>query len=89
MLSAVVDVCVCVCVCQFSSFELLTHQVWNVVPSSLALSIRPVTHFVCGGTAGCLATLASQPFDVIRTRFVAQGSPKVRHLLTPRYARVI
>lgn len=40
-------------------------------------NVRPVTHFVCGGLAGCAATLASQPFDVIRTRFVAQGEPKV------------
>jgi len=50
------------------------------VPSSLATNVRPVTHFVCGGAAGCLATLASQPFDVIRTRFVAQGYPKVSEL---------
>jgi len=66
---------------QFSSFEVLTHHVWQSAPSTLAATIRPFTHFVCGGLSGCLATLASQPFDVIRTRFVAQGQPKVSQLL--------
>lgn len=36
-----------------------------------------VTHFVCGGIAGCLASTVAQPVDVIRTRLVAQGEPKV------------
>ncbi|ALC41435.1 Tpc2 [Drosophila busckii] len=27
--------------------------------------------FICGGLAGCMGTIASQPFDVIRTRVVA------------------
>ena len=36
-----------------------------------------VTHFVCGGIAGCLASTVAQPLDVIRTRLVAQGEPKV------------
>lgn len=62
---------------QFSSFEVLTQQVWSWLPVYLTVSLRPVNHFVCGGVAGCLATLSAQPFDVIRTRFIAQGQPKV------------
>jgi solute carrier family 25 thiamine pyrophosphate transporter 19 len=62
---------------QFSSFEMLTHQIWNWLPVYVTVNIRPATHFICGGVSGCLATLASQPFDVIRTRFVAQGHPQV------------
>ncbi|UYV78215.1 SLC25A19 [Cordylochernes scorpioides] len=36
----------------------------------------PVSHFLCGSVAGCVATVASQPFDVVRTRLVGQGEPK-------------
>lgn len=66
---------------QFSSFELLTKIVWHQLPVFVTVELRPLTHFACGGLAGCCATLASQPFDVIRTRFVAQGEPKVFFLV--------
>jgi len=33
-----------------------------------------VLNFVCGGLGGCAGTVASFPFDVLRTRFVAQNS---------------
>lgn len=36
------------------------------------------TNFFCGSVATGVATLVSFPFDVVRTRFVAQGEPKVR-----------
>ena len=36
---------------------------------------------MCGGLAACSATVAIQPLDVIRTRFVAQGEPKVSTIL--------
>lgn len=39
--------------------------------------IYTVSHFVCGGVAGCLSSTVAQPLDVIRTRLVAQGEPKV------------
>ena len=39
--------------------------------------IHAVSHFVCGGIAGCLSSTVAQPLDVIRTRLVAQGEPKV------------
>lgn len=34
-------------------------------------------HFACGGLSASAATLAVQPVDVLRTRFAAQGEPKV------------
>lgn len=34
-------------------------------------------HFVCGGLSACVATLTVHPVDVLRTRFAAQGEPKV------------
>lgn len=41
----------------------------------------PGLNFVAGGMAGCFATLAAHPLDVLRTRFVAQTSveSKVRY----------
>jgi len=36
-----------------------------------------VSHFACGAIAGCAATTASYPFDVVRTRLIGQGEPKV------------
>jgi hypothetical protein len=34
-------------------------------------------HFICGGLSACAATLTVHPVDVLRTRFAAQGEPKV------------
>lgn len=34
-------------------------------------------HFLCGGLSACVATLAVHPVDVLRTRFAAQGEPRV------------
>ncbi|XP_054258243.1 mitochondrial thiamine pyrophosphate carrier-like [Macrosteles quadrilineatus] len=33
--------------------------------------------FVCGFTSGCLATIFSFPFDIVRTRLIIQGNNKV------------
>ena len=70
------------CVCyfypfQFASFELITKYVWLLLPKYITTDLKHFTHFVCGSFSGCLATVAAQPFDVIRTRFIAQGEPKV------------
>ena len=37
----------------------------------------PSLHFAAGGCAGIAGTLASYPFDVVRTRLVAQCEPKI------------
>ena len=37
----------------------------------------PGVHFVCGSIAGAFGTIGSAPFDVVRTRFIAQGNNKV------------
>ena len=34
-------------------------------------------HFVCGAASGVAATVTTLPLDVVRTRLVAQGEPKV------------
>ncbi|GLH16391.1 Mitochondrial uncoupling protein Bmcp [Gryllus bimaculatus] len=58
-------------VAQFSSFEFFSKV------ASKESQISPFIHFICGASAGCFATVASFPCDVIRTRLVAQGEPKV------------
>ncbi|XP_064638602.1 mitochondrial thiamine pyrophosphate carrier-like [Lineus longissimus] len=62
---------------QFGSFEVLTKKVWVHLPDQISLRYQPASHFICGGLSGCIASLASQPLDVLRTRLVAQGEPKV------------
>ncbi|XP_021915010.1 mitochondrial thiamine pyrophosphate carrier-like isoform X2 [Zootermopsis nevadensis] len=64
-------------VLQFVSFEFLTQQTWYLIPRFREDVYRPVVHFVCGGIAGSLATVFSFPSDVVRTRLIAQGEPKV------------
>lgn len=63
-----------VCFCKFTAFESLTKLVHNVTSYDARDSF---VHFVCGGLAACTATVAVQPVDTLRTRFAAQGEPKV------------
>jgi solute carrier family 25 thiamine pyrophosphate transporter 19 len=56
---------------------MLTQQAWYLLPHFQQDVYRPMVHFVCGGVAGTLATVLSFPSDVVRTRIVAQGEPKV------------
>ncbi|XP_059168962.1 mitochondrial thiamine pyrophosphate carrier-like isoform X2 [Physella acuta] len=69
-------------VAQYSSFEILTKGIWQYLPEALTTTYRPITHTVCGGISGSLATAFIFPIDVIRTRFVAQGEPKLYISLT-------
>ncbi|XP_062936638.1 mitochondrial thiamine pyrophosphate carrier [Cynocephalus volans] len=59
---------------QFLSFELLTELVHRASKHDTS---EFSVHFVCGGLSACVATLGVQPVDVLRTRFAAQGEPKV------------
>ncbi|XP_005998293.1 mitochondrial thiamine pyrophosphate carrier [Latimeria chalumnae] len=71
---------------QFVSFEQLTEFVHN---TTLYSTRDPKVHFVCGGLAACTATVAAQPLDILRTRFAAQGEPKIyqsiRHAVVSIY----
>ncbi|XP_029014838.1 mitochondrial thiamine pyrophosphate carrier [Betta splendens] len=59
---------------QFASFEFLTEAVHKATAYD---SQTAGVHFVCGGLAACSATVVCQPLDTLRTRFAAQGEPKV------------
>lgn len=59
-------------------FDFLTRLVADMWPGSIENpNSKLLTHFCCGGTAASLTMLTSQPIDVVRTRFVAQGEPRV------------
>ncbi|KAL1278722.1 hypothetical protein QQF64_025395 [Cirrhinus molitorella] len=68
---------VCYGAVQFASFEALTELVHKKTPYN---SQTPGVHFICGGLAACSATVACQPLDTLRTRFAAQGEPKIYRL---------
>lgn len=63
---------------QFATFEVLTEVVHKKTSYD---SQTAGVHFVCGGLAACSATVVCQPLDTLRTRFAAQGEPKVYHNL--------
>ncbi|XP_039907908.1 mitochondrial thiamine pyrophosphate carrier [Simochromis diagramma] len=65
---------ICYGAVQFASFEFLTELVHQ---KTLYDSQTAGIHFVCGGLAACSATVVCQPLDTLRTRFAAQGEPKV------------
>uniref|UniRef100_A0A8D3CSL6 Mitochondrial thiamine pyrophosphate carrier n=1 Tax=Scophthalmus maximus TaxID=52904 RepID=A0A8D3CSL6_SCOMX len=68
-------VCVCVRLCvQFASFQFLTEVAHKSTPYD---SQTAGVHFLCGGLSACSATVVCQPLDTLRTRFAAQGEPKV------------
>lgn len=67
---------------QFASFEFFTKQGWMLLPETLMATYAPFANFICGGAAGCLAMTASFPFDVIRTRLIAQGHPRTYRSMT-------
>uniref|UniRef100_H3D314 Mitochondrial thiamine pyrophosphate carrier n=1 Tax=Tetraodon nigroviridis TaxID=99883 RepID=H3D314_TETNG len=65
---------ICYGAVQFTSFEFLTKVVHETTPYDSRTS---GVHFACGGLAACSATVVCQPLDTLRTRFAAQGEPKV------------
>ena len=50
---------------------------------------KRATSFFSGAAAGAAATLASYPFDLLRTTLAAQGEPKVGFLLLTPLSVVI
>ncbi|XP_053426939.1 mitochondrial thiamine pyrophosphate carrier isoform X2 [Nycticebus coucang] len=59
---------------QFLSFEMLTELVHR---ANMYNHHEFSMHFICGGLSAGMATLTVHPVDVLRTRFAAQGEPRV------------
>ncbi|XP_033630466.1 mitochondrial thiamine pyrophosphate carrier-like [Asterias rubens] len=63
---------------QFTTFEYLTAAGHPFLSKDLTTGLgKPFFHFMCGGLAGSLSTVVCQPIDIVRTRFIAQGEPKL------------
>ncbi|KAG1654555.1 Mitochondrial thiamine pyrophosphate carrier [Nymphon striatum] len=62
---------------QFPVYKAITNYFLNLNHEHSILKSKPIVCFVSGGIAGCCATVVCQPFDVIRTRLVSQGEPKI------------
>ena len=66
---------------QMYSFEKLTKQIAERFPITSSSSTgKTVTHFIVGSLAASVAVVSCQPMDVLRTRFVGQGEPKVNRI---------
>lgn len=62
------------CILQFAVFEALKEQADHIKPG---LAKSTTMNFLSGAVSGCTATVISFPFDVVRTRLIAQGKEKV------------
>ncbi|XP_061605071.1 mitochondrial thiamine pyrophosphate carrier [Phyllopteryx taeniolatus] len=65
---------ICYGAVQFATFECLTKAVHDTTSFDSQTS---GVHFLCGGSAACSAAVVCQPLDTLRTRFAAQGEPKL------------
>jgi hypothetical protein len=60
------------------AFEKVTKQLGEFFPITVSSPIaKTITHFFTGSIAASIAVVSCQPVDVLRTRFVGQGEPKV------------
>lgn len=61
---------------QFGVYDSLVRQ--GVSNPHLAEN-KAMVEFFSGFAAGCMATLVSFPFDIVRTRLITQGNRKVTY----------
>ena len=67
---------------QFTAFHNLTVYSRLLVPSFHDdPTKRAAVHLVCGALSAVFTVLTVQPIDLVRTRLVTQGEPKVGHLV--------
>ncbi|CAF1313972.1 unnamed protein product [Rotaria magnacalcarata] len=65
---------------QMYAFERLTKELGENFPTTVSSPIiKTLTHFFIGSIAASVAVCSCQPMDVLRTRFVGQGEPKIYH----------
>ncbi|KAK3397584.1 mitochondrial thiamine pyrophosphate carrier 1 [Sordaria brevicollis] len=63
---------------QFTTYRSITQLLQHTFPASQNKQLPPsVESFVSGATAGGVATAATYPLDLLRTRFAAQGVERV------------
>lgn len=67
---------------QFTSFELYTRWCAHLLPrpdedGETRQTVASAVNFTCGCLAGVTSATCTQPLDVLKTRFIAQGEPRV------------
>ncbi|KZT58822.1 putative mitochondrial deoxynucleotide carrier protein [Calocera cornea HHB12733] len=62
----------------YGAAQFYTYRTTHVALSSTGILPRSAQDFVAGGAAGAVATFVTYPFDLLRTRFAAQGSGDLR-----------
>lgn len=61
---------------QFGVYDTLVRQ---AVSNPHLAENKATVEFFSGFAAGCMATLVSFPFDIVRTRLITQGNRKVTY----------
>ena len=61
----------------YTAVQFMTLQHCKRIASEHGLAVHPSTSFISGALAGAAGTIASYPFDLLRTTLAAQGEPKV------------
>ncbi|CAH8833901.1 unnamed protein product [Trichobilharzia szidati] len=82
---------------QFLSFEVMSswlREVNSILVSDkkilgLPMTYKPLGNFLCGCGAGTVAAVVTQPLDVLRTRFIAQGEPKTYSSISHAAVRIM
>ncbi|CAF3591402.1 unnamed protein product [Rotaria sp. Silwood1] len=65
---------------QMYAFEKVTKKLGEIFPiTTSSPTAKTVTHFITGSIAASIAVVSCQPVDILRTRFVGQGEPKIYH----------
>ncbi|XP_065350398.1 mitochondrial thiamine pyrophosphate carrier-like [Cloeon dipterum] len=70
---------------QFYTYELLTHYACDLKFNPAAFWV----HFTCGALSGCSACFITNPLDVVRTRLIAQGEPKIYSGMTSAFTAIV
>ncbi|XP_014779968.1 mitochondrial thiamine pyrophosphate carrier [Octopus bimaculoides] len=74
---------------QFSSYEFFSKLTYHCVPNEFFSKNKPLISLVCGSMSGAVSTVVVQPIDLLRTRFVAQGEPKVYKSIFSAGVRIV
>lgn len=61
----------------YTAVQFMTLQHCKKLAADHGLAAHPSTSFISGAMAGAAGTIASYPFDLLRTTLAAQGEPKV------------
>ncbi|CAF0776890.1 unnamed protein product [Didymodactylos carnosus] len=64
-------------VAQIYTFEKVTKKMTYLFPENSSSTKKVLIHFTCGAIAAGIAVCSCQPMDVLRTRFIGQGEPKI------------